>query len=35
MPWLDFELIGTTDTDYEKDMDAVKAEAEDVTYLRT
>jgi len=35
MPWLDFELIGTTDTDYEKDMDAVKAEVEDVDYLRT
>jgi len=35
MPWLDFELIGTTDTDYEKDMDAVKAELEDVNYLRT
>jgi len=35
MPWLDFELIGTTDTDYEKDMDAVKAEVEDVNYLRT
>jgi glycerol-3-phosphate dehydrogenase len=35
MPWLDFELIGTTDTDYEKDMDAVKTEVEDVDYLRT
>jgi glycerol-3-phosphate dehydrogenase len=35
MPWLNFELIGTTDTDYEKDMDAVKAEVEDVEYLRT
>jgi glycerol-3-phosphate dehydrogenase len=35
MPWLGFELIGTTDTDYEQDMDAVKAEAEDVDYLRT
>jgi len=35
MPWLDFELIGTTDTDYEKDMDAVKAEVEDIDYLRT
>jgi glycerol-3-phosphate dehydrogenase len=35
MPWLDFELIGTTDTDYEEDMDAVKTEAEDVTYLKT
>jgi len=35
MPWLDFELIGTTDTDYEKDMDAVRAEVEDVNYLQT
>jgi glycerol-3-phosphate dehydrogenase len=35
MPWLDFELIGTTDTDYDKDMDGVKAEVEDVDYLRT
>jgi glycerol-3-phosphate dehydrogenase len=35
MPWLDFELIGTTDTDYEKDMDAVKADVEDVDYLQT
>ncbi len=35
MPWIGFSLIGTTDTDYEKDMDAVKAEVEDVEYLRT
>jgi glycerol-3-phosphate dehydrogenase len=35
MPWLDFELIGTTDIDYERDMDAVKAEVEDVNYLQT
>jgi len=35
MPWLGFELIGTTDTDYEEDMDAVKAEVADVNYLRT
>jgi glycerol-3-phosphate dehydrogenase len=35
MPWLDFELIGTTDIDYEKDMDGVKAEVEDVNYLQT
>jgi glycerol-3-phosphate dehydrogenase len=35
MPWLDFELIGTTDIDYEKNMDAVKAEVEDVNYLQT
>lgn len=35
MPWIGFSLIGTTDTDYERDMDAVKAEVEDVEYLRT
>jgi glycerol-3-phosphate dehydrogenase len=35
MPWLSFVLIGTTDTDYDKDMDAVKAEVDDVEYLRT
>jgi glycerol-3-phosphate dehydrogenase len=35
MPWLGFELIGTTDTDYEEDMDDVKAETADVNYLRT
>jgi len=35
MPWLDFELVGTTDTDYDGDMDAVKADISDVEYLRT
>lgn len=35
MPWLSFELIGTTDTDYEKDMDGVRADVDDVEYLRT
>ena len=35
MPWIGFSLVGTTDTDYEKDMDAVRAEVDDVEYLRT
>jgi len=35
MPWIGFSLVGTTDTDYEKDMDAVRAEVGDVEYLRT
>jgi len=35
MPWLDFELVGTTDTDYEQDMDAVKADVDDVEYLQS
>jgi glycerol-3-phosphate dehydrogenase len=35
MPWVGFSLVGTTDTDYEGDMDAVKAEVDDVEYLRT
>jgi len=34
MPWLDFELVGTTDTDYDGDMDDVKADMSDVEYLR-
>jgi len=34
MPWIGFSLVGTTDTDYEEDMDAVKAEVDDVKYLR-
>jgi len=34
MPWIGFSLVGTTDTDYEEDMDAVKAEVDDVEYLR-
>lgn len=35
IPWIGFQLVGTTDTDYEEDMDAVKADVEDVEYLRT
>ncbi len=35
MPWIGFTLVGTTDTDYEEDMDAVRAEVDDVEYLRT
>jgi glycerol-3-phosphate dehydrogenase len=34
MPWIGFSFVGTTDTDYEEDMDAVKAEVDDVEYLR-
>jgi glycerol-3-phosphate dehydrogenase len=33
MPWLDSTLIGTTDTDYSGDLDAVCAEEKDVAYL--
>jgi glycerol-3-phosphate dehydrogenase len=33
MPWLDYTLIGTTDTDYAGDLDAVCAEEKDVAYL--
>jgi glycerol-3-phosphate dehydrogenase len=33
MPWLDYTLIGTTDTDYSGDLDAVCAEEKDVAYL--
>jgi glycerol-3-phosphate dehydrogenase len=33
MPWLDYTLIGTTDTDYRGDLDAVCAEKKDVAYL--
>jgi glycerol-3-phosphate dehydrogenase len=33
MPWLDYTLIGTTDTDYSGDLDAVCAEERDVAYL--
>ena len=35
MPWLGFELVGTTDTDYEQDMNAVKADVDDVEYLQS
>jgi glycerol-3-phosphate dehydrogenase len=33
IPWQNYSLIGTTDTDYTGDLDAVGAEANDVTYL--
>ncbi|MCX6009389.1 MAG: glycerol-3-phosphate dehydrogenase/oxidase [Chloroflexi bacterium] len=33
MPWLDYTLIGTTDTDYSGDLDAVCADEKDVAYL--
>jgi glycerol-3-phosphate dehydrogenase len=33
IPWQDYALIGTTDTDYRGDLDNIYAEAEDVTYL--
>jgi glycerol-3-phosphate dehydrogenase len=33
MPWLDYTLIGTTDTDYCGDLDAVCADEKDVAYL--
>ena len=35
IPWQGYTLIGTTDTDYSDDPDAVHAEAEDVDYLVT
>lgn len=35
IPWQGYSLIGTTDTDYSGDLDAVEAEKEDVTYLLT
>jgi glycerol-3-phosphate dehydrogenase len=33
MPWLDYTLIGTTDTDYNGDLDDVCAEKSDVDYM--
>jgi len=33
IPWQDYSLIGTTDTDYIGDLDAVEAESSDVSYL--
>jgi glycerol-3-phosphate dehydrogenase len=33
VPWLDYSLIGTTDTDYSDDLDKVHAEPTDVAYL--
>jgi glycerol-3-phosphate dehydrogenase len=35
VPWLDYSLIGTTDTDYSGDLDKVHAEKADVDYLVT
>jgi len=35
IPWLDYSLIGTTDTDYTGDVDSVVADADDVEYLLT
>lgn len=33
IPWQDYSLIGTTDTDYSGDLDSVSAEPEEVDYL--
>ncbi len=33
IPWQDYSLIGTTDTDYSGDLDAVNADVSDVNYL--
>jgi glycerol-3-phosphate dehydrogenase len=33
VPWGKYSLVGTTDTDYNKDLDAVYAEKEDVHYI--
>jgi glycerol-3-phosphate dehydrogenase len=33
IPWGDFSLVGTTDTDYEGDLDRVGAAEEDIRYL--
>ncbi len=35
IPWQGYSLIGTTDTDYAGNLDAVEADAKDVTYLLT
>jgi glycerol-3-phosphate dehydrogenase len=35
IPWQDYSLIGTTDTDYSGDLDSVYAETDDVNYLLT
>jgi glycerol-3-phosphate dehydrogenase len=35
IPWQGYSLIGTTDTDYAGNLDAVEANAEDVNYLLT
>ena len=34
IPWLGFSLVGSTDTDYTADLDAVRAERIDIDYLR-
>src|SRR4030042_219377 len=33
MPWLGYTLIGTTDTDYQGDLDAICADESDVAYM--
>ncbi|HEX9269823.1 MAG TPA: glycerol-3-phosphate dehydrogenase [Candidatus Limnocylindria bacterium] len=35
IPWLDYTIVGTTDTDYAGDPTAAAADAADVRYLRT
>jgi glycerol-3-phosphate dehydrogenase len=35
MPWQNYSLIGTTDTDYSNDLDSVHADKADVDYLLT
>lgn len=34
IPWLDHQLVGTTDTDFDADPDTVAADADDVDYLQ-
>lgn len=34
IPWLGYQLVGTTDTDFEDDPDQVFADRDDVTYLQ-
>lgn len=34
IPWLDLQLVGTTDTDFAQEPDEVSADAHDVEYLR-
>ncbi|MEA3199819.1 MAG: glycerol-3-phosphate dehydrogenase [Thermoplasmata archaeon] len=34
IPWLDHQLVGTTDTDFDDDPDEVAADRDDVTYLQ-
>lgn len=34
IPWLGYAWVGTTDTDFEDDLDKVRADADDVEYLR-